>query len=710
MADTDGTDGPDDEHGEQFELIPALAQARAAAAEATARVAEKDRRKSVVEAAETLPVARVLVDVPLAHLDRPFDYLVPAKMDAKVVPGSRVRVRFAGQDVDGFVLERVESSDHPGRLAPLRRAVSAEPVLSPEVARLSGLVAARYAGTRSDVLRLAVPPRHAAVEKEVEPEPAPPLRREAEDDPFWSRYPGGSALTTALATGEAPRRVWTALPGDDWATGMARAAAATLAGGRGSVLCVPDHRDLARLDTALTEILGPGRHVRLTADLGPAERYRSFLAVSRGTVKVVAGTRAAAFAPVRDLGLVALWDDGDDLYAEPRAPYSHTREVLLLRAHDTTCAALVGGFARSVEAATLVSSGWAAELVAHRDDVRARAPVVSITGATDRELERDPAARSARLPSSAHVAIRTALAEGPVLVQAPRRGYAGGLVCDTCREPARCPTCTGPLHLPQPHLPPRCRWCGADALDRTCPACGGRGLRAAVIGDVRTAEELGRAFPRTPVRRSSGDRVLESVDGSSAIVVATPGAEPLAKGGYAAVVLLDTWLMLARPDLRTAEEAVRRWFNAAALARPAEEGGRVVAVGDPAHPALQALVRWDPAGFAEREADERRSAHLPPASRIALLSGAPEAVESAVAALRLPPGTELLGPVPVSERAEPAPAEPVLQDADPPVRVVVRVPRRWGPELSRSLVELQGIRSARKLPSVRVQVDPYTLD
>ncbi len=83
-----------------------------------------------------------------------------------MVPGSRVKVRFAGQDADGFVLERVAESDHPGRLTPLRRAVSAEPVLSPAVARLSGLVAARYAGTRSDVLRLAVPPRHAAVEKQ----------------------------------------------------------------------------------------------------------------------------------------------------------------------------------------------------------------------------------------------------------------------------------------------------------------------------------------------------------------------------------------------------------------------------------------------------------------------------------------------------------------------------------------------------------------
>ena len=70
----------------------------------------------------------------------------------------------------------------------------------------------------------------------------------------------------------------------------------------------------------------------LIAEAGPAARYRAFLAALRGGVKVVIGNRAAAYAPVRDLGLVALWDDGDDLLSEPRAPYPHTREVLALRA------------------------------------------------------------------------------------------------------------------------------------------------------------------------------------------------------------------------------------------------------------------------------------------------------------------------------------------------------------------------------------------
>ncbi|MGH8920154.1 MAG: hypothetical protein ACRD0H_17780, partial [Actinomycetes bacterium] len=108
-----------------------------------------------------LPIARVCVDTPLAHLDRLFDYQVPAELDATAESGVRLRVRFAGRLVDGWLLERVERSDHPGRLGWIERVVSAESALSPQIAALARAVADRCAGTMSEVLRLAVPPRHA---------------------------------------------------------------------------------------------------------------------------------------------------------------------------------------------------------------------------------------------------------------------------------------------------------------------------------------------------------------------------------------------------------------------------------------------------------------------------------------------------------------------------------------------------------------------
>src|SRR6201991_3562329 len=100
------------------------------------------------------------------HLDREFDYLVSSDQSDDAQPGVRVRVRFHGRLVDAFVLERRSETDHVGKLGWLDRVVSAEAVLTAEVRRLADAVAARYAGTRADVLRLAVPPRHAKVERE----------------------------------------------------------------------------------------------------------------------------------------------------------------------------------------------------------------------------------------------------------------------------------------------------------------------------------------------------------------------------------------------------------------------------------------------------------------------------------------------------------------------------------------------------------------
>ena len=328
-------------------LLPAsaLAGARAQVRRAQGKAArEKKARVKAAEPAPSDPVARVLVDVPLAHLDRTFDYLVPQAMHQDVRPGARVKVRFAGTLVDGFVLARGAETDHEGRLQPIQRAVSPEPVLSPQVAEAARLVAERYAGTRSDVLRLAIPPRHATTEKKDGLGPSPAFQADtAAAHSSWAGHEPADAFLARLGSDQPPRAVWRAAPGADWPRMIAHAAAATHARGRGTLICVPDHRDLARIDAALTAVLGDDQHVTLAAEVGPARRYADFLAVSRGDRRVVAGTRAAAWAPVHDLGLVVIWDDGDDLFSEPRAPYPHTRDVLLTRAGVEDAAVLVGG-------------------------------------------------------------------------------------------------------------------------------------------------------------------------------------------------------------------------------------------------------------------------------------------------------------------------------------------------------------------------------
>ncbi|MEP6651703.1 MAG: primosome assembly protein PriA, partial [Lapillicoccus sp.] len=644
-----------------------------------------------------LPVAAIVVDTGLPHLDRVFEYAVPAELAEAAQPGCRVRVRFAGRDLDGYVVERRPHPEHPGRLATIRRVVSPEPVLTPEILALCRAVADLNAGVLGDVLRLAVPKRHAAAERALDDKAGAPARTPVsppEPGP-WTAYRAGEALLRRIAAGEAPAAAWLALPSrpseEDWPRALAVLAAVAVAAGRGALVVVPDHRDVDRVDRELTALLGAGQHVRLTADQGPQARYTAWLKVLRGHVRCVVGTRAAAFAPLHDLGLVAWWDDGDDLLDEPRAPYPHVRDILGLRAQHTRAALVTGGFARSVPVEQLVDDGVLIPVQPTPDAVRAAAPRVLVAGD---DVDRAGPAALARLPPLAWRTAKAALEHGPVLVQVPRRGYLPSLACQHCREPARCPRCHGPMGMPAGGSVPTCRWCGGTYGPQgfVCPECDGRQLRSSVVGARRTAEELGRAFPGVPVRTSGSGEVLASVGPEPALVIATPGAEPVDDGGYAATILLDGWALLDRSGLDAAVEALRRWLGAAALTRPGPEGGTVVLAGTPTHttiPAVEALVRWDPAWLASRELAERTELALPPAVTMAQVVGPRGPLVAAVDAAGLAPDIERLGPLPFRPPKSAAATSPPL------AQVLLRVPRAEHLDLAQRLAAMRAERSAR---------------
>ena len=671
------------------------------------------------------PVARVRVDSTLPQVDRTFDYRVPAELSEDAVPGARVRVLFNGHELTGYIEERAATTDWTRTsLLPLKSVLSRVPSVAPEIFALAEALADRYASTVANVLRLAVPPRIAALDKKYAPllpgyesaylgdsapvstsdapENAAPEHAESEPstaaaassaavssatDPYawlatpgapapfvldppalnpdapdaasvFSDYENGAEFIEDVAAGAATRAVMTVLPGHlehTWADVLATALAAAATSGRGAIAVVPTAKNLDLLEAALAERLPADAFVRLSSDSTPHTRYHGFVKARLGRVPVVIGTRAAAYAPVANLGLVVCWDDGDSSLLEQRAPYCHARDVLLLRASAENTAALFAGFSMSSEAARLVRTRWASHVRAPRALVRDFSPRIFSTG-SEFELARDPLAAMARIPHLAFEHARRALARGPVLVQVARSGYIPSFSCERCRMPARCGECSGPLSVSSGSSVPSCSWCGHLAQQWRCSECGFTHWRYSAAGATRTAEELGRAFPNVPVISSAGDHVRASVGPEPALVVATPGAEPVAFGGYAAALLLDADKMLRFDSLRAPEAALRRWLNAAALVRPAALEGTVVTTASPS-PVEQALVRWDPAWFAREELEERAQTGLPPAVRTAAVTGAEadvrafmeEFLGSSALPERVREQLRIVGPVPLDQ-------------------------------------------------------------
>lgn len=720
--------GAQQESLQQLDLLqgfPALRDALIPAAPEPVNVAAELEASGVPN-----PVARVRVDSTLPQVDRTFDYRVPAELSEDAVPGARVRVLFNGHELTGYIEERAATTDWTRTsLLPLKSVLSRVPSVAPEIFALAEALADRYASTVANVLRLAVPPRIAALDKRYAPllpgyesaylgDSAPVSTSDAPEsaasehvasestesgpstasaassaatsiatDPYawlatpgapapfvldppalnpdapdaasvFSDYENGAEFIEDVAAGAATRAVMTVLPGHlehTWADVLATALAAAAASGRGAIAVVPTAKNLDLLEAALAERLPADSFVRLSSDSTPHTRYHGFVKARLGQVPVVIGTRAAAYAPVANLGLVVCWDDGDSSLVEQRAPYCHARDVLLLRASAENTAALFAGFSMSSEAARLVRTRWASHVRAPRALVRDYSPRIFSTG-SEFELARDPLAAMARIPHLAFEHARRALARGPVLVQVARSGYIPSFSCERCRMPARCGECSGPLSVASGSSVPSCSWCGHLAQQWRCSECGFTHWRYSAAGATRTAEELGRAFPNVPVISSAGDHVRASVGPEPALVVATPGAEPVAFGGYAAALLLDADKMLRFDSLRAPEAALRRWLNAAALVRPAALEGTVVTTASPS-PVEQALVRWDPAWFARQELEERAQTGLPPAVRTAAVTGAEadvrafmeEFLGSSALPERVREQLRIVGPVPLDQ-------------------------------------------------------------
>nr|WP_106814583.1 preprotein translocase subunit SecA [Microbacterium timonense] len=577
-------------------------------------------------------VARVLIESPLPQLDRLFDYEIPAELAHEALPGVRVRVplRSAGRVVDGLLVEvgEPDASDRP--LSQLEAVVSPVPVLTPALYSLARRAADRAAGSAGDILRLAIPKRMVRAEKAwlaADPPPHPAVEDEHVQwaDAVLAAYPG---LTQALDGGErvaldappVPAALADGAVVGSWALLLAAAATHALVAGRSTVIAVPDHRDRAQLEAALGARVPADALVRDDAKQSGPARYAAFLRTLADAPCVVIGNRSAVYAPVSTLGLVALWDDGDPLLAEPLSPGVHARDAALLRQELEGGALLFAGHTRTTDVERLVGVGWV------RDVPPARRVSPRVVLSATREGE----SHSARVPSSVFAAAREALATGPVLVQVARPGYAPVLVCAQCRHPARCAHCGGPLHAARHGAVPTCSWCGRSAHAWTCPQCSSTMLRMASSGSERTADELGRAFPGIRVIVADGDHPVAEVDGRPALVVATRGAEPLAAGGYRAVILLDGDRMLMADDLRIGESCLRWWSNAAALAAPGAPVHLVGVTGDVA----RALATWTQAAYARAELADRAPLRMPPTVRVAAVEGPRRAVDTALQELR----------------------------------------------------------------------------
>ncbi len=522
-------------------------------------------------AARRQQYARVAVDLDVAHLDHPFDYVVPDNLVGRVQVGSQVQVRFGRRLTPGFVLDLSDQTSHVGRLAPISRLVAPVPLLSRGIIEVARYLADRYAVSLSQVLSLIVPTRRASVEKE-------PDIAQTGKQPEEAKEPGGGAPAE-----RAPRRqVTTVLPGGALPL-VAAAARAQHREGRTAVILFPTASECVLAARHIAD--STGLRVGLShSEMSAAARYRSYLKMMLGDFDVMVGTRSAVWLPTPKLGGLVIWDDGSDLYKERRTPRFDALDVGVARSHVEGVDLLVAGYARSVKSQYLVEEGWAASATPSKEAVWGTIPRVRFFG--EAEAEDEGATGSMRLPNTAYQVIRQGLEKGPVLVQVVAKGHTT-LIGDDGEE----------THVR--------------------------------VGADRIGEELTQAFPKVKVTVSSSTSgVKTTLDGENQIVVATGGAEPLVPAGYSAIVITGASGTAFRPGMDSKVDALRRWMGALALGAPRCPA---LVVGQIPEDLASALTDWDPAQVASEVLAERELLGFPPTRWVVAVTGSEEAVDEVLA-------------------------------------------------------------------------------
>jgi primosomal protein N' (replication factor Y) len=527
-----------------------------------------------------LPVARVWVNSGVFHLDTPFDYWVPERLSDIAIAGVRVQVEFGSSIHEGLILERLESAPSTGTLKYLLGVISIHVVATHETIELFRLSARRWAGTPYDIIRSAIPPRVASVDRE---------EFSQSSGKALVKRPGHIAPRSLVAP--VVRAFWS-MPASQIASEILASLIVARADFGQVLVIVPDERKLLSLEKQLLEHVSADRIARLDGHATRSDRYRNYLRVTKGNADIAIGLRGAIFTPLLGPATIIVIGESSELLYELRSPGWNVRDVAVLRSMQTEVNLIFAGFSPSLEVGRLIDTGW----------------LSLVSSSQRRSVVASAQVQGELLSSTAFGVVRTAIKEGPILFLVPRKGYGNAVLCKKCRNVATC-HCGGRLLQSASGKDPQCVLCLTIYPFWKCLWCQGGEIYIASRGIDRFVEEIGRSFPNIAVINSSGDHIVDSVPSEPILVVATPGSEPDVEGGYAAVLLLEGLRFFGHTDLRSGERAREQFFLASSLVSPR---GPIFVSLDPTHPIVNALTRWNPAPMVRKEMQERQEVALPP--------------------------------------------------------------------------------------------------
>jgi primosomal protein N' (replication factor Y) len=237
--------------------------------------------------------------------------MVPEKFTETAKVGIRVQIPFGNREVEGIIVARGDEPDRAGNLKFVTKILSPHTVVTVESLDLINHVSKDYACNPWDVIRSAIPPRVASVDKKSHFFLTPSLGGvEPSNVGNTQRGPGRFS--------DQPNRSMSFFqfaPVIPSAEQVASVASKALK--QGSVLIIaPDDKDVEQIVEALRS--AEVTVLKLTSSMPRDERYESFLECQNQILKIVVGTRSSVFAPINDLSTILIYKESSSGHYEIR--------------------------------------------------------------------------------------------------------------------------------------------------------------------------------------------------------------------------------------------------------------------------------------------------------------------------------------------------------------------------------------------------------
>ena len=618
----------------------------------------KQQKAHLVRAAALVnPIAKVLVDHQILHLDHYLEYQIPEELSESAQVGTLIEIELSHQLTQGIIVARYEQQETAGQIRSVLKVLSSIPYIPDDLLRNIEGSARLYGATPWDFIRSCVPPFSKVGEKAaISGELASP-----EFSLTDSNLP--APLKEVLLKAERTLCAVELPPSNPYWKLLAEIALTRLSVSTVLVL-LPNERELSILESELED---KGAHpIAVRSTDGKSERYAKYVRSRLTPRSIIVGTRSSALMPLPDNSTIILLDDCDESHYERRSPTWNSRELVGLREKDHSVLYISSTI--SLENALRISEGT---LPLFRFAQSAKTRISSAEQSHQRPYFKT---------------ISEALRRGSVLISMSGTGYITSFSCQKCRNIALC-TCGGKLFFPSKGKSPECATCSTRYLEWKCSWCSESKPRILSSGVLRRADEYGKAFPGVPIITSTSENPTLNLPAGNNLVLSTPGVE--ARGIYEAIVFLDLEHRLLRTTLRASEEIRLHIMRTLTMVAPR---GFVHYDLLPSDPFLQSILRGNVLSASTREIEERDAVHLPPHYSSIILTS--EDLLGAERVLSELSDVEIIGPFLRNKRSS----------------LLLKVQRSKRDHVIKLLTQVNRVRSLRREPLLSYQIDPYSLN